>query len=236
MARALRFALLLCLLGLPAPAAALMFEFAGVIEGVRDDLDSLDASVAVDVPVSGTYVVDLTTSSGGSPFEVGPGSAQLTFSLGGYVFDASQATHAIALINNRVVLSATLDLWQSREITLSDLSGPSAPTANHGAAFAGYAAQIEFNDYDAVVFDGTETQPFVPDDVTGAPGIADWDEVILPLTRLEQNGAAPPALDNRVQVGVIINSWTPVPEPRSAALLALGLASLAHQRRRARDR
>src|SRR4029450_9738066 len=145
-------------------------------------------------------------------------------------FDASQATHAIALINNRVVLSATLDLWQSREITLSDLSGPSAPTANHGAAFAGYAAQIEFNDYDAVVFDGTETQPFVPDDVTGAPGIADWDEVILRLTRLEQNGAPPPVLDNRVQVGVIINSWTPGPEARSAALLALGRAAPGDRR------
>jgi hypothetical protein len=171
--------------------------------------------------VTGTYQVDPTSADTNSPFAVG--LAEISFQLGIYQFQASQSSHTIALENDTGAPGFEVDRWQSRAIVMPDLS---PTTSNHGAGFAGYAAQIEFYDFNREVFDGTETAPFVPD--FGAP----WEQVRLTLNSVD--GSA--AFDGRLQVEVNLSSWSVVPEPRSAVLLALGLASLAHQRRRARRR
>lgn len=219
MPHALCAALLVCLLALPAPALALSFAFSGTVESVTDTLAALDSSLdAAVVPVTGTY--EVVPSS--SPFAVG--FAHLVFWVGNYLFDSSEDSHSIALINNRPVATSVVDLWQSHEIAVADL-GPA--TANHGSDFAGFAAQIEFHDFEATVFDGNESEPFVPD-ALGAP----WNDVRLALVRLKRNGDLSTSFDSRVLVGVAITSWTPVHGPRSAALLALGIAFLAGARRR----
>jgi hypothetical protein len=233
MPHALRAAVLVCLLvSAPASAVTLAFGFAGTVseEDFRDDLDALDARVDPSpgnpVSVTGTYQVDLIESSPGGPIVAG--AAQLSFQLGGslghYSFDVSEDPHSIALINDRVVLSTTIDLWQSHELTAADLA---PATANHGTDFAGFAAQIEFNDFSATVFDGTETDAFVPDTTTG------WDQVLIRLTRLS-NAGGPPIIDSRVQVQMNLTDWHPVPVPevRSGALLAFGLVPLGLRARR----
>ncbi len=91
--------------------------------------------------------------------------------------------------------------------------------------FGGYIAQLFFFDFDATVFDGSETAPFVPSD-PGTP----WDQVSLLLFSVD--GAS--SIDNRVRVQMNLTSWSaaPVPEPHTAALLALGLLALAVRGRR----
>jgi len=238
MPHALGAALLLCLcLSAPARALTLAFGFSGTVaaEDFRDELDALDARVdpspANPVSVTGTFQVDLINASSSSPFTVG--AAQLAFLIGGplgqYSIAANDDPHSIALINDRVVLSTTIDLWQSHELVAADLS---PGTANHGSDFAGFAAQIEFSDFSATAFDGTETEPFVPDTVTG------WDQVLIRLTRLS-NAGGPPVIDSRVQIQMNITDWhpLPVPEARSRMLFAFGLVALAlRERRRVRVR
>jgi hypothetical protein len=225
MPHALRVALLVCLC-LPAPASALTFAFSGTVETVTDGSNFLDASVAPGTAVTGTYEVTPTSADGSSPF--GVGLAQLSFQVGNYLFDTSQGSHTIALIDDRDtgIPGITVDLWQSLAIVATDLS----PATNFSGDFGGYAAQIEFYDSESAVFDGSESEPFVPGDYPAAP----WDQARLTLNSV--NGSS--NLDGRVQVQVDITSWglQPVPEPRSSVLLALGLASFAHQRRRARGR
>lgn len=223
MPHALRAALLVCLC-LPAPAAAVMIQFSGTVTFVSDDFNRLDASVDADAPatvVSGTYTVDPTSPDPSSPFEVGP--AQLVFQLGNYLFDTSQNPHEIALIDDRVASTdpfvITLDVWQSLAIFSSDLDPATNP-----APSAGYVAQIEFFDFSSSHFDGTESAPFVPSSLAG------WDQVWLTLNSVDGSGS----LDDAVEVEMAIDTWSvqPVPEPRSAALLAFGLASLALRARR----
>jgi hypothetical protein len=221
MPHALRAALLLCLL-LPISARALTIQFSGVIETVQDDLDFLDASVVVGAPVSGSYEVDPTSASGGSPFAVG--AAQLAFAIGNYQFAASQGSHAIALINDHVVLGpVTDDIWQTLEFVIPELT----PAANANGASAGYAALIQFFDFDSAAFDGSESAPIVPAEIA-----APWDQVRLTLNSVDGTGS----IDQNVQVQVNLTSWSVVPEPRSAALLTLGLVSLAVHTRRGRTR
>jgi hypothetical protein len=223
MPHALRAALFLCL-WLPAPATALTFAFSGTVETVTDTDDFLDGSVAPATVVTGTFEVDPTSANTSSPF--GVGLAQLSFQLGNYLFQASQDPHAISLINDHVVAGpVTDDILQAAEILAPDLT----PTSNSSGDFAGYLALIQFFDFDSTVFDGSETQPFVPGSVA-----APWEQVRLTLNSVDDSGV----YDERAKVQVDLTSWAvqPVPEPRSAMLLALGLASFAHQRRRARGR
>ncbi|MGH7337502.1 MAG: hypothetical protein ACREI7_07990 [Myxococcota bacterium] len=238
MPHALRAALLVCLL-LPASAGALTIgvTFAGTVEALFDPENLLDASVSGqpqsqnDPPattVSGTYTVDLPGGAGGSPFEVGV--AHLFFTLGNYTFDGTQSAHAIAMIDNQDtgIPGVTTDHWQTREITLSDLDPATQPTGN----FAGYAGQIDFFDNTSTQFDGSETAPIVPSDLTG------WEPTHrLTLNFLKDNGDGTTSFDpQRFQLQVNLTSWSaqPVPEPRSAALLAFGLASLALRARKFR--
>jgi hypothetical protein len=220
MPHALRVALLVCL-WLPCSASAASYSFSGSIESVTDLDDFLDASVAPGVLVSGTYEVDLATSDGGSPFTVG--SAQLSFGLGNYGFDATQDPHSISLINDTGPPGFAIDLWQSGSLSVADLVGGTSSSGN----FAGYRARIEFFDATASQFTGTETAPFVPDVVTG------WTQVRLILESLQDDGGGATSFDGRVQVQVNLTS---IPEPRSAMLIALGLVSLAVRAQRNRVR
>jgi hypothetical protein len=216
MPHALRAALLVCLL-LPFPASAVTFAFTGTVdETVTDPENFLDDSVAPGIGVSGTYDVDLTTADGSSPFDVGV--ASLSFQLGNYGFDRTQDPHRITLINDTGPPGFIVDIWQSLSFAVGDLN----PGTNYSGNFGGYAVRIEFFDNTATNFDGSETAPFVPSD------LSDWSFGRLLLDSLDGSGSP----DGRVQVQVNFTSWAPVPEPRTGVLLALGLASLAHHRRR----
>jgi hypothetical protein len=220
MPHALRVAVLISLC-LPVSARALTVSFSGAVESVIDGSHLLDASVTTGALVAGSYQVDPTSASTSSPFAVGP--ARLAFALGNYEFDASQNPGSIALINNRPVLSAAVDLWQTGEFVTPGLSPASGATGGDFAALA----QIELNDFSASRFNGLERAPFVPSNLAG------WDQALLRLDSIASNGS----IDGRVQVQVNLLSWSVVPEPRSAVLLALGLVSLAlRERRRARGR
>jgi hypothetical protein len=209
MPHALCAVLLLCLC-IPAPALAVTISFTGLVQSVVDSDDFLDGSVVAGAPVSGSYQVDLTSADTSSPF--GVGLAQLSFQLGNYQFSASQNPHAVALINDRPtgIPGVTVDVWQSDAIVEPDLTPPS----NSSGSFAGFAAQLEFFDFDSSVFDGSETAPIDPTDPLF---YSQWDQVRLTLNSLDGTNS----LDGRVQVQMAI------PEPRSALLLALGLALLA---------
>ena len=222
MPHALRVAVLVCLLGLPAPGFALTVDFSGTIDTVSDSFGALDGSVVRGGAVSGTYQVVPSSSDMHTPFGVGP--AQLTFQLGNYLFDQTQ-DHAISLIDNQDtgIPGVTTDHWQSREIVKPDLSPSTSPSGSSVA----YAAQIDFFDSESDQFDGNERAPFVPADLMG------WEISRLTLNSVDNSGT----FNNRVKVQVNIDNWNvvPVPEPRSAALVLFGLASLAHRaRKRAR--
>jgi hypothetical protein len=210
----------------PASAHAFTVLFSGTVaEAVSDDSGLLDDSVALGTTVTGSYEVDPSNLIGTSPFAVGP--ARLAFQLGNYAFDA-QDPHTISLIDDRIVDPGTppnppitVDVWQSGAIVASDLS----PATQPGGGFAGYAAQIEFFDFTSTAFNGGETEPFVPADLTG------WSQVRLDLNSLVSSGGGPPSIDERVHVHVRIESWSIVPEPRAVVLLALGLVLIAARAR-----
>lgn len=226
MPHALRVALLVCLC-LPAPAGATTFAFSGtIVDAVVDTGDFLDASVDIGTVVTGTYEVTVS-GTGSSPFNVGV--AHLSFQLGNYLFDQSQSSHTIALIDDHVLATDPFlvmdDIWEPAEMVDSELT----PASNSSGDFGGYAALIQFFDFDSTAFDGNETEPFVPDS-TAAP----WDQARLTLNSVDGSLV----YDNGVKVQAEITSWSvqPVPEPCTSLLLVLGLASFAHQRRRARGR
>lgn len=227
MPRLLTAALAVCLC-VPASGSALTVAFSGTIDSVLDDSGVLDASVAPGALVSGTYTVDPSDVIGSSPFAVGPG--RLAFQIGSYAFDATDASHTIALVDQEIAIPAappnpavTVDVWRSGLISAPDL----APATSPGGDFAGYAAQIEFFDFDSAAFNGGETEPFVPADLIG------WEQVRLALHALVANGGGPAQIDDLVKVQVNIASWTvlPVPETDTAALLAVGLVWIAARRR-----
>jgi hypothetical protein len=234
MPHALRAAALLgCLLLLPVSATAALtaFDFSGTVTSLSNGFDMLDASVSdgstpgapAATTVSGTYQVDPTSEDKATPF--GVGLAHLSFQLGGYLFQATQTSHTIALEDETGAEGFEVDRWQSRAMLDSDLT---PLTSNHGPGFAGYVAQIEFYDFERDVFDGTETAPFVPDAVDFP-----WNQARLTLNSVDGSLI----YDNRVKVEVNITRWTEVPESRSAVLLALGLASIAwRERKRVRAR
>jgi hypothetical protein len=101
---------------------------------------------------------------------------------------------------------------------VADLLGGTNSSGN----FAGYRARIEFFDATATQFDGTETAPFVPDDLPS------WTQARLILESLQDDGGGATSFDGRVQVQVNLTS---IPEPHSAILIAFGLVSLAVRRR-----
>jgi len=210
----LRAALLLAVL-LPTPGAAAMFAFSGTVATVLDTSHFLDASVAAGNGAAGTYTVDPTSASASSPFAVG--AAQISFQLGDYQLTVSQDPSTIALIHDTGPPVAPVDLWQSGVFTASDLS----PATQSSGNFAGYSVQIEFFDNTASKLTGTETAPFVPPDLLG------WSQARLLLDSLARNPDGSTSPDGRVQVQVNLDSWSVVPEPRSSALLTLGLALLA---------
>jgi hypothetical protein len=211
-------ALALCVC-VPASASALTVAFAGVVLSVRDESVLLDVAIAPGAAVSGTYEVDPSGVVGTSPFAVGP--ARLAFQIGSYAFDATEASHTIALVDEE--LGGLVDVWRSGLITTPDL----APATDPGGDFAGYAAQIEFFDFDSAVFNGGETEPFVPADLIG------WEQVQLRLDPLVASGGGAPQIGADWQVQVDIESWAvvPVPESRTAVLLAFGLVLLAARAR-----
>ena len=197
-------------------ASALTVVFAGTVETVRDDSALLEVAIATGAAVTGTYEVDPSDVVGTSPFAVGP--ARLAFQIGGHAFDATDGAHTIALVNDEIGL---VDVWRSGQIAAPDL----APATDPGGEFAGYTAQIEFFDFDAAVFNGGETEPFVPADLIG------WEQVRLRLDALVANGGGAPQIDPDWQVQVHITSWTVVPEAGTGALFALGLVLIAVRRR-----
>jgi hypothetical protein len=224
MPHALCAALFVCL-ALAAPASAITYVFSGTVTTLSDGTDLLDASVDLGTPVSGSYEVDPSSGSGGSPFAVG--LAQLAFALGNYSFAANENPHELSLIDDRVVSPSpliTVDIWQSRGIVMSDLS----PATNPGGGFAGYAAQLEFFDFSSSQFDGSETAPIVPS------GLAGWDQVRLSLNSLMDDGGGSTSIDGRVQVQIDLDSWgaAPVPEPSSGSLVTLGVGCLVLRARR----
>ena len=225
MSHALRVALLVCVcLAAPAAAAPSSFVFSGTVGSVTDSGSFLDGSVAPGGAVTGTYDVDPTSADSNSPF--GVGLAHLVFQVGSYQFDATQNPHAISLRNDVAtgVPGLVVDRWDASSFAVPDL----APATSSSGDFGGYIAQLTFFDFDATAFDGSESAPFVPGD-PGAP----WDQVSIALFSV--NGAS--AIDNRVKVQMNLSNWSaaPVPEPRSAALLALELLSLAVRERRRRS-
>jgi hypothetical protein len=220
-------ALAVCLC-ISASASALTIAFTGTVQSATGEASLLGGSAAPGTQLVGTYEVDPSGVVGTSPFAVGP--ARLSFQLGGHAYDATDPAHTIALIDDRVVAPAapplpaiTVDVWQSGVFVDADLD----PATDPGGAFAGYGAQIELFDSDSAIFDGSETTPFVPAD------LGDFENVRLTLNTLVANGGGPPAIDGRLQVQVHIDSWTvvPVPEARSALLVAWGLVLIAVRRR-----
>jgi hypothetical protein len=221
MPQALRFALLVCLcLSFAAPTPALTFSFSGFVE-TADPADSsgfLDSSVHVGTSVTVTYVVDLDTEDDTNPFDVGP--AQLTIQLGSgpdpYTFDAGPISGTVALLNDSGPPGATVDIWQSDLFKVSDLSRPTTPVGS----FGGYSAQLQFFDFGSSVFDGTESQPIDPT----APAFSSaWELVRIEFFSLDGSMNQTTAVHLQI---------VPIPEPHSAALLALGLVPLAVRARR----
>jgi hypothetical protein len=217
MPHALRVALFVCLL-LPGPSAALTIAFSGFVETV-DNAGFLDSSVHVGTPVTVNYEVDVTTADVSSPFAVG--AAQLTIQFGSYTFDAGPITGTIALVNDTGVPGSTIDIWQSNLFQVSDLNPATTPSGS----FGGYSAQLQFFDFDSSVFDGSESQPIDPT----APAFSSaWDLVRIEFFSLDSSMS---------QTTSVHLQMVPVPEPHTAALVALGLVPLAirgHRRARVR--
>jgi hypothetical protein len=215
MPHALGAVLLLCLL-LPGPAAALTITFSGFIE-TADNAGFLDASVQVGTPVTINYVVDPTTGDLTSPFTVG--TAQLTLQFGSYTFDSSVISGTISMLNDTGPPGSTVDIWQSDLFKVSDLSPATTPSGS----FGGYAAQLQFFDFDSSVFNGSESAPIDP---TSPAFSSAWDQVRIEFFSLD--GSQNQSLAVHLQM---------TPEPHTAALLALGLVSFAVRARcRARVR
>jgi PEP-CTERM motif-containing protein len=218
MPHALRSALLVCL-WLPSQAAALTLGYTGVVETVANPDSYLSALVIRDVPLTVDYGVDLTTADSSTPFHVG--FAALSFKLGFdvdnpiYRFDGTLNSDTISLLNDTGSPIAPVDIWQSGLFVASELT----PASNHGADFGGYGARLEFFDFDHTVFDGGENQPIDPTDPAYYPA---WDYVRVSLI----------SLDGSMNQDLHVQVTMAVPEPRTAALLLLGLASLAHGARR----
>ena len=210
-------ALLLCLALGAVPAHAITIAFEGVVQSVVDSEDFLDGSVAPGTLESVSYQFELTSADTSSPF--GVGLARVIFSLGNYLFDASQNPHSISMIDDRPtgIPGVTVDVWQASAIVSPDLTPPSSSSGS----FNGFAAQLEFFDFDSSVFDGDESAPIDPTDPLVYSG---WEQIRLTLNSLDGSNE----LDGRVQVQVA------VPEPRGALLIGLGLAMLARQKQRTR--
>ena len=214
MPHALRVALLLCLL-VPSAARALAISFSGSIDSAdpADNSGFLDASVHVGTPVTVNYVVDLSSADASSPFTVGP--AQLTIAFGSYTFDLGPLTGTIALLDNTGPPIAPIDIWQTNLFKISDLSPATTPSGS----FGGYSAQLQFFDFQGGVFDGGETQPIDPTDSAFSTA---WDLVRIEFFSLD---------GSQNQTTSVHLQMVPVPESRSATLLALGLAALALRER-----
>ncbi len=204
---------------LPAPSHALRIEFTALVDGVIDTANRLDGSIANGTLVTGTYQVDPTPSGG--PFgEVGPG--RLTFDVGSYAFDQGADPSEIRLLNGTGPVIAPVDIWRTQDFLTAQLD----PALTQPPGGLGYRASLQLIDNTQSNITGAELVPFVADD------LADWTEGKLFLEALVDDGAGG-AMIGDLQVTAEIQSWQVVPEPRSAFLIAFGLAGLAARRRRA---